>query len=70
LGFRQQRRKKQPTWLEVPIPARGITAAVDERLAAVPGDTVRASTAAGCKNRVQRMQPSRQRRMTQPMRDL
>jgi hypothetical protein len=39
-------------------------------VAAVPGDTVRASSAVGCMNSVSRMQPSRHRRMTQPMPDL
>ena len=41
-----------------------------ERVAAVLGDTVRASSAVECMNSVLRMQQSRHRRMTQPMRDL
>ncbi len=41
-----------------------------ERVAAVLGDTVRASSAAECLNSVLRMQQSRHRRMTQPMLDL
>jgi hypothetical protein len=41
-----------------------------ERVAAVLGDTVRASSAVGCMNSVLRMQRSRHRRMTQPMLDL
>jgi hypothetical protein len=40
------------------------------RVAAVLGDTVRASSAAECLNSVLRMQQSRHRRMTQPMLDL
>jgi hypothetical protein len=40
------------------------------RVAAVLGDTVRASSAVECMNSVLRMQQSRHRRMTQPMRDL
>jgi hypothetical protein len=41
-----------------------------ERVAAVLGDTVRASSAVECMNSVLRMQQSRHRRMTQPMLDL
>jgi hypothetical protein len=41
-----------------------------ERMAAVLGDTVRASSAVECMNSVLRMQQSRHRRMTQPMLDL
>lgn len=41
-----------------------------ERVAAVLADTHRASSAVECMNSVLRMQPSRHRRMTQPMRDL
>jgi hypothetical protein len=41
-----------------------------ERVAAVLGDTVRASSAVECMDRVLRMQQSRHRRMTQPMLDL
>jgi hypothetical protein len=41
-----------------------------QRVAAVLGDTVRASSAVECRNSVLRMQQSRHRRMTQPMRDL
>ena len=41
-----------------------------ERVAAVLGETVRASGAVECMNSVLRMQQSRHRRMTQPMRDL
>jgi hypothetical protein len=41
-----------------------------ERVAAVLGDTIRASSAVECINSVLRMQPSRHRRMTQPMLDL
>jgi hypothetical protein len=44
--------------------------AVYERVAAVLGDTVRASSAVECMNSVLRMQQSRHRRMTQPMLDL
>jgi len=40
------------------------------RVAAVLGDTVRASSAVECMNSVLRMQQSRHRRMTQPMLDL
>jgi hypothetical protein len=40
------------------------------RVAAVLGDTVRASSAVECLNSVLRMQPARHRRMTQPMLDL
>jgi len=41
-----------------------------DRVAAVLGDTVRASSAVECMNSVLRMQQSRHRRMTQPMLDL
>ena len=41
-----------------------------QRVAAVLGDTVRASSAVECMNSVLRMQQSRHRRMTQPMLDL
>jgi hypothetical protein len=41
-----------------------------ERVAAVLGDTVRASSAVECMNSVLRMQQSRHRQMTQPMLDL
>jgi hypothetical protein len=41
-----------------------------ERVAAVLGDTFRASSAVECMNSVLRMQQSRHRRMTQPMLDL
>jgi hypothetical protein len=41
-----------------------------ERVAAVLGDTVRASSAVECMNSVLRMQQARHRRMTQPMLDL
>ena len=41
-----------------------------ERVAAVLGDTLRASSAVECMNSVLRMQQSRHRRMTQPMLDL
>jgi hypothetical protein len=41
-----------------------------EQVAAVLGDTVRASSAVECMNSVLRMQQSRHRRMTQPMLDL
>jgi hypothetical protein len=41
-----------------------------QRVAAVLGDTVRASSAVKCMNSVLRMQQSRHRRMTQPMLDL
>jgi hypothetical protein len=41
-----------------------------ERVAAVLGDTVRASSAVECRNSVLRRQQSRHRRMTQPMLDL
>ena len=41
-----------------------------ERVAAVLGETVRASSAVECMNSVLRMQQSRHRRMTQPMLDL
>ena len=41
-----------------------------ERVAAVLGDTVRASSAVECMNSVLRMQQTRHRRMTQPMLDL
>ena len=41
-----------------------------ERVAAVLGATVRASSAVECMNSVLRMQQSRHRRMTQPMLDL
>jgi hypothetical protein len=41
-----------------------------ERVAAVLGDTARASSAVECMNSVLRMQQSRHRRMTQPMLDL
>lgn len=41
-----------------------------DRVAAVLGDTVRASSAVECLNSVLRMQQSRHRRMTQPMLDL
>jgi hypothetical protein len=41
-----------------------------ERVAAVLGDTVRASSAVECMNSVLRMRQSRHRRMTQPMLDL
>ncbi len=41
-----------------------------ERVAAVLGETVRASSVVECMNRVLRMQPARHRRMTQPMLDL
>ncbi len=41
-----------------------------DRVAAVLGDTVRASSAVECRNSVLRMQQSRHRRMTQPMLDL
>jgi hypothetical protein len=41
-----------------------------ERVAAVPGATVRASSAVECLNSALRMQQSRHRRMTQPMLDL
>jgi len=41
-----------------------------ERVAAVLGDTARASSAVECLNSVLRMQQSRHRRMTQPMLDL
>jgi hypothetical protein len=41
-----------------------------EPVAAVLGDTVRASSAVECLNSVLRMQQSRHRRMTQPMLDL
>ena len=41
-----------------------------ERVAAVLGETVRASSAVECRNSALRMQQSRHRRMTQPMRDL
>lgn len=41
-----------------------------ERVAAVLGDTVRASSAVECMNSVLRMQQSRHKRMTQPMLDL
>jgi hypothetical protein len=44
--------------------------AVSERVAAVLGATVRASSAVECMNSVLRMQQSRHRRMTQPMLDL
>jgi len=44
--------------------------ASDERVSAVLGDTVRASSAVECMNSVLRMQQSRHRRMTQPMLDL
>ena len=44
--------------------------ASSERVAAVLGDTVRASSAVECMNSVLRMQQSRHRRMTQPMLDL
>jgi hypothetical protein len=40
------------------------------RVAAVLGDTFRASSAVECMNSVLRMQQSRHRRMTQPMLDL
>jgi hypothetical protein len=42
----------------------------DDRVAAVLGDTFRASSAVECMNSVLRMQQSRHRRMTQPMLDL
>ena len=41
-----------------------------DRVAAVLGDTVRASSAVECMNSVLRMQQSRHQRMTQPMLDL
>ena len=41
-----------------------------ERVAAVLGETVRASSSVECMNSVLRMQQSRHRRMTQPMLDL
>ena len=41
-----------------------------DRVAAVLGDTVRASSAVECMNSVLRMQQSRHSRMTQPMLDL
>ena len=41
-----------------------------DRVAAVLGDTFRASSAVECMNSVLRMQQSRHRRMTQPMLDL
>jgi hypothetical protein len=41
-----------------------------QRVATVLGETVRASSAVECLNRVLRMQQSRHRRMTQPMLDL
>jgi hypothetical protein len=41
-----------------------------QQVAAVLGDTVRASSAVECRNSVLRMQQSRHRRMTQPMLDL
>jgi hypothetical protein len=44
--------------------------ASSERVAAVLGDTVRASSAVECMNSVLRMQQSRHRQMTQPMLDL
>jgi len=44
--------------------------ASDARVAAVLGETVRASSAVECMNSVLRMQQSRHRRMTQPMLDL
>ncbi len=55
--------------------ARGRELDVEERpsyqgVAAVLGDTVRASSAVECMNSVLRMQQSRHRRMTQPMLDL
>ena len=55
--------------------ARGRELDADERasyepVAAVLGDTVRASSAVECMNSVLRMQQSRHRRMTQPMLDL
>ena len=55
--------------------ARGRELGAEERasyepVAAVLGDTVRASSAVACMNSVLRMQQSRHRRMTQPMLDL
>jgi hypothetical protein len=51
-------------------PLDGEEQASYERVAAVLGDTVRASSAVECMNSVLRMQQSRHRRMTQPMLDL
>jgi hypothetical protein len=51
-------------------PLTGSEQASYDRVAAVLGDTVRASSAVECMNGVLRMQQSRHRRMTQPMLDL